>query len=1482
MAIKKDTTATAIGFYLTLEDTLTPALGKAEKSYASFTKALDVANASAVRKARFGLETVANAVDSFTASMRQAHKQVANLPKAATTALKGLNKVKPVVALDFKVPQTLDLPKATVEVALKVPKVPDLTKSGSVSGGMLKTDSAKFAKEVAASVSAAVRKALGSVKITLSAAVPKKRNPAFDTSESLKEQYKNLANPVDYKGRITIPKFASGGHVGSKLQGTSGPSPVDDVLALLNKDEFVLSADMVKELEKSVGKLRSAQGQFIKFPVDVSDALANITNLERSIEKLKPVVDAGFDPAAAQDMDKAVKALNGEMGKLTTAMKGLDPRTARKLSSEFVKVKSRVDANNKALDEQNDKLDKIADASRFTALMTALNNVGGAFSQFSSSASDVFGGDQMEGFVDNMNQVNRQLGMSRSQLSEFKGEMIDVANATDGAVNFHEMGEAVEGLVQAGMKDKGALKEMAGSVSMFTKSSGYSADETAKLVYGMQRFGMTGQQTIDMLANVNNYTHTLAVNQDELMDSIKGATEAGATYLKTLKPDQVANFTNNTAMMTAALSANWAGMDGGGAAAGGFAKMMAEAAKGSTEAMNSLSALGVTQEDVQAAMTSSDPKKMQELVGKMGAKFKSLDLSVSGNAAALEAFAKASGISGESLATLIQKGPDLQDSLKKAQEATVKAGDGQKSLAQDVENTQTWWQGLKNSIVNGAAAIGGAGLVDFFKEFNPQATLSAIQLAKMSYELLASVPASLKAGAAWALNLVTFGKFSKGLDAASKAASAAGTATSAASSAAAGPVKSLGTTIKEVGQGIGSFVASLGKGLGQAIASIGAGVSAGITAMLPGLAALGTFFMTPVAWVAVAGIAALGASLIPLAYALATASPAIAAFGTVIEKSLSGVGKLISEVLGGLGNFIGNTIKPLFESIGTTISTMFRDLMSGIKDIDAGKLLALGPAFIAAGAGMVAMAFGLTTLAPALVAVGTGLALFSVVSPVGTGAGASILGAAITGLAMAFTVDPQVLGPATASVWSAVSFVTGLGTAAAALTTAGLAAGPLLLGVGVAMATLPLLTTAVSAAVYRISDSFASMPRGLSVSFAGYGETLLSLAEMVGIMGGAALALTLAGATTAPLLIGVGASLLVLPPLVKAVSSAISYIGEKFANLDKNGPVLRSSVDTLLDLTKMLGALALATTALSAVAVTGFGAKVIDTLTTFFSFGTSPLDMIREQIGNMEAIATAIIAATANLSTTLPGFQSSSSVLTNLGTVIRAYAGVASALGEIPQPGLFATAWGKIAGWFGAKSPVEQVRDQMPGIAAMASSVSSAGGPLATEAGLAQLQGTISAIKATGAFTSQLSSLIPEIAKVADLSKSLSGGTFSSSAWEKINNNLIPALTAMQGLQNAAVNPYTPAGNIRTQAQPSVTPSMISAATAATTTKDEHDAAADIPPYIVETNALLRELIRTVGDSRTVPVAAQAAPMRSPTGATRNSAAVSDIAGFKG
>jgi len=133
------------------------------------------------------------------------------------------------------------------------------------------------------------------------------------------------------------------------------------------------------------------------------------------------------------------------------------------------------------------------------------------------------------------------------------------------------------------------------------------------------------------------------------------------------------------------------------------------------------------------------------------------------------------------------------------------------------------------------------------------------------------------------------------------------------------------------------------------IALIGEAAAIGLGALATGLRALGVAAATGLPFAAIGLIAALGLAMIPFGIALASAAPAIEAFGTVVTSIFTGLATMVGAVADG-----------------------FVKLMGAVTMDSIGPMLLLGPALFGIAAGLGAIALAGPMAIPALVAV-TGL-----------------------------------------------------------------------------------------------------------------------------------------------------------------------------------------------------------------------------------------------------------------------------------------------------------------------------------------------------------------------------------------------------------------------------------------------------------------------------------------------------------------------------
>jgi hypothetical protein len=183
---------------------------------------------------------------------------------------------------------------------------------------------------------------------------------------------------------------------------------------------------------------------------------------------------------------------------------------------------------------------------------------------------------------------------------------------------------------------------------------------------------------------------------------------------------------------------------------------------------------------------------------------------------------------------------------------------------------------------------------------------------------------------------------------------------------------------------------------------------------LAGLAAgaliLGAIASSPPFWIGIGAIAALGAALIPFAFALKLAAPALEVFGKVILGIAAVIGGIFKTMVDGIKAFGAIIIGVLagfaniFETVGSAIVNIINAISDGISSF-VGSIISLSNIdgsnlYIVAG-GLVALAGGFTAMSVALAAGGL-LSLFSSDDPFGIyiqlGQNAPLLNEAAVGL----------------------------------------------------------------------------------------------------------------------------------------------------------------------------------------------------------------------------------------------------------------------------------------------------------------------------------------------------------------------------------------------------------------------------------------------------------------------------------------------------
>lgn len=453
-----------------------------------------------------------------------------------------------------------------------------------------------------------------------------------------------------------------------------------------------------------------------------------------------------------------------------------------------------------------------------------------------------------------------------------------------------------------------------------------------------------------------------------------------------------------------------------------------------------------------------------------------------------------------------------QDALAKSVGMTVE--ELTKSL--DAQEESNKYFGESSSILDnmaGRVLEVGAGVGGFLKE-NGLLIMSTVQfmsqfniLTKAGNALLAIKNGLLKAGqflmgkggaagaaggAAGKLGDVAAGATDKATDAASKAQKLPGKS------------GGVGKTLKDVASGIKAFgngkvlmgaailVASavglvamlpaIPTILLLSIPGIGQGFSMNMKAISKGLSSLGNAASNPYTWLGILLLAAFGAALIPLTFALSLLAPVIEAFGKVILAVFQGMAILIKAV--------AESFVLMFESFAehyTVLPLVGLGLMvlgTGLGIVAAAALVA-APAFLMLGVSLVGFSIAALYASFGFIAFGAALTI------VGIGLGAVAVGMVAIGFAIEKVASLVV--PVKDSLISISQAAPGLLLVAMAV--GGIAAGLGLMAVA-GLAALPAITALIGLAA--VAPALVALGGAIGGLFGGGGDKEDKMDELIG------------------------------------------------------------------------------------------------------------------------------------------------------------------------------------------------------------------------------------------------------------------------------------------------------------------------------------------------------------------------------------------------
>jgi hypothetical protein len=540
-------TALAIKYALTLEDTMSPALSKAEKGYTRFTKSIDRLNAKTEKSISRTFGKLTAMVGEFTSAAEKATQAV---------SAKGVSK----------------------------------------RGGL------------ADQVAQGVAKALRGLKIRLSATVPSKKSAKFDSSVNLSRMYKNMPQPPDLVGLLEAaraPKFAKGGLVG----GTGGKDKVPALLTagewVLTKDQ---TKDMLKSagaLRDASGAFTSGAGvgNVVK---EMKVLTIQADKLREAAESgMDPKAVKDYE-RVVERLTIAEKKLVRETSKLSRESK---IRLAPALKQVRQETEAVTKAAPKAQTAMSKWLKTIASSSAFLAIHTAMKTIQEDFLEIRAAAQEAvgeFGVDTAaEGLVTNFQQMNRVLGLSAEGLGKLRDEFVENSKVLPLSIrDLGMMSEAMQDLVEMGAGSELAMK-LTPAIQAFAQSTGVASEQVRELSYFMaNRLRMGAEGAGDALAFMDSVSKRLGVSAGAVSTAVHDAYENNEALFQSMGPENARKALDTMARVAAAGESTTKGF---GEA---VTNILARAATGTdAEALTAASLMGISgMEEARRALQTGDVK----------------------------------------------------------------------------------------------------------------------------------------------------------------------------------------------------------------------------------------------------------------------------------------------------------------------------------------------------------------------------------------------------------------------------------------------------------------------------------------------------------------------------------------------------------------------------------------------------------------------------------------------------------------------------------------------------------------------------------------------------------------------------------------------------------------------------------------------------------------------------------------------------------
>lgn len=616
---------------------------------------------------------------------------------------------------------------------------------------------------------------------------------------------------------------------------------------------------------------------------------------------------------AMKDLDSATKAVGYDIAKTFLP----DINEARNATKNMTEESRGLGAMWERL------FQKILGPVRFLALTKALETVKSGVMAVLDATHKLFtvGTHGLSNFFDQMNQVNKLMGLSRSELAKLRGSMVEEMEKTSGhTIDYTELGAAFASLRAAGIDDIKVVKELSAATAMLSVASDANVDSLAAMFKEMRDGTKLAQ--VDM----TDLAATALKAGQATGQSIEGLTQSMTQHVRDLEPilgrfdkDTQKRMIETTVQLDAVFQAR-IGKEGKA-----FTDLITQAAKGNQAAMQSLNTLGVSSNpfELQKKLQTGD---MKDTLAQISGTIKGLI--ASGQPDKILKIPGLENLDPAMLSKFAAGGKDLNEMLEKLQAESVKTGGGLKLIEERADDNLPIWAKFTKAVentVSGMKIFGtkGMDIVGFFNEFKIVNVAAAAYLISSFSDIGGAALKSLWKIGAWIASMFIGGKTATKTGIAATTAgyeiAAAGTVAGESaigfgglaigSGAAAGGLKAAGiaaaTTKAEVG-GLGGMLINLGKGLGSLVGALGKGIGVALKGALTGIANGLKAFANPyvmlgaVAFTAFLGL--LGLVLWEYIVVLNQAVPLLTALSKIEVKNITGIGSALSEIGSGISS----------------------------------------------------------------------------------------------------------------------------------------------------------------------------------------------------------------------------------------------------------------------------------------------------------------------------------------------------------------------------------------------------------------------------------------------------------------------------------------------------------------------------------------------------------------------------------------------------